>query len=88
MDDINLMAFGVADTQMLLTRCTEALTWARMEYNIPKSRSFVIIKGRCLNTTPFRLENSSSDILSDEDTIGSIHTKPIKWLGRVMDGSL
>ena len=88
MDDINLMAFGVADTQMLLTRCTEALTWARMEYNIPKSRSFVIIKGRCLNTTPFRLVNSSSDILSDEDTIGSIHTKPIKWLGRVMDGSL
>ena len=41
MDDMNLMAGPVSDTKILLSRCTQALKWARMDYNIPKSRSML-----------------------------------------------
>ena len=89
MDDMNLLAGPVKDTQVLLTRCTKALTWARMRYNISKSRSFVIKRGKVLNTRPFALQpNSESDIISDEDRISSIHSKAIQWLGRLINGFL
>ena len=89
MDDMNLMAGPVKDTQVLLTRCTTALTWARMRYNISKSRSFVVKRGKVLNTRPFALQpDSESDIISDEDRISSIHSKAIQWLGRLINGFL
>lgn len=80
------MAGPVKDTQVLLTRCTKALTWACMRYSISKSRSFVVNRGKILNTCPFALQpDSESDIISDEDRISSIHSKAIQWLGRLIN---
>ena len=47
MDDMNLMAGPVKDT-----RCTKALTWARMRYNISKPRSFVVKRGKFWTHVP------------------------------------
>ena len=86
MDDMNLMALSVKDTQTLLLRCSRALKWARMDYNISKSRSIVVKRGRSLNTTPFTINSQSNGIIEENNTIPSIHTNPIKFLGRVIDG--
>ena len=79
LDDLNLMTTNVKDTQSLLTSSVIALKWARLSFNTVKSRSFVIIKGRAMNTCPFQI---------NEENIPSIQTTPIKFLGRIIDGSL
>ena len=58
-----------------------------MEFCTKKSRSFVIVKGRSLNTTPFSVSkpNDSTDFSS---FIPSIHSEPIRFLGRIIDGSI
>ena len=79
LDDLNLMTTNVKDTQSLLTRSVNALKWARLSFNTMKSRSFVMIKGRTMNTCPFQI---------NEENIPSIQTAPIKFLGRIINGSL
>ena len=87
MDDLNLMSSSVSGTQKLLTRCTTALSWAGMEFRADKSRSFVLIKGKSLHTTPFSV--AEPDNPADfSKYIPSIHSMPIKFLGRVVDGSI
>jgi len=52
-----------------------------MKFRPDKSRSIVLVKGRCVHSSPF----------SDEPTgnvIPSIHDMPVKFLGRIIDGSL
>ena len=105
MDDLNLMAESVSDAQKALTRCTIALEWARMEFRPDKSRSFVIIKGRSMNVSPFAAKPIPGNIISMSATsvpvsthlveslvtsncIPSIHNNPIKFLGRIINGSL
>ena len=87
MDDINLMSSSVSGTQSLLDRCATALKWAGMEFRADKSHSFVMIKGKSLNCTPFYV--SKSPVPTDfSDYIPSIHSAPVKFLGRIIDGSI
>ena len=87
MDDINLMSSSVHGAQTLLERCTTALHWAGMDFRAEKSRSFVIVKGKSLNCTPF-----SASIAADPtdffSCILSIHSMPVKFLGRIIDRSI
>ena len=87
MDDINLMSTSVCHTQALLNKCATALSWAGMQFRADKSRSFVIVKGRSLNTTPFCTSPPESPT-DFSNYIPSIHTEPVKFLGRIIDGSL
>ena len=87
MDDINLMSTSVCHTQALLNKCATALTWAGMKFRADKSRSFVIVKGRSLNTTPF-CTSPPANPTDFSSYIPSIHTEPVKFLGRIINGSL
>lgn len=79
MDDLVIMFKSVPSTQIALTRVVVALKWARMELKPEKSRSVVVVKGRVMDTEPFIVE---------EVPIPSIQKKPVKALGRIIDGSL
>ena len=87
MDDINIMSTSVAGAQDLLARCSTALKWAGMDYCADKSRSIVIIKGKTMNTTHFTASEpaNSTDISC---YIPSIQSMPVKFLGRIIDGSI
>ena len=87
MDDINLMSSSVKGTQTLLERCAEALTWAGMDFRAEKSRSLVIVKGRSLQTTPFFV-SPPKNATDFSVYIPSIHSQPLRFLGRIIDGSM
>ena len=58
-----------------------------MEFWADKSHSFVMINGKSLNCTPFYV--SKSPYPTDfSDYIPSIHSAPLKFLGRIIDGSI
>ena len=84
MDDMNLMSSSVENTSTLLDRSCVALEWARMKFRPDKSRCIVVEKGSVLEKTPFSTENKDQV----GTTIPSIHTNPIKFLGRVVNGAL
>ena len=87
MDDLNLMSSSVSGTQNLLHRCVKALSWAGMYFRADKSRSIVIVRGKSMNTTPFYVTEPSTP--SDfTNYIPSIHSVPVKFLGRIINGSL
>ena len=87
MDDLSLMYSTVSGAQTLLSRCTTALTWAGLEFRDDKSRSIIIIKGSSMNTTPFSVPKAK-DQPEPSSSIPSIHSRPVKFLGRIIDGSL
>ena len=87
MDDLSLMSSTVSGAQTLLSRCTTALTWAGLEFRADKSCCIAIIKGRSMNTTPFSVPKSK-DQPEPSPSIPSIHSRPVKFLGRIIDGSL
>ena len=87
MDDLSLMSSMVSGAQTLLSRCITALNWAGLEFRADKSRSIVIVKGRSMNTTPFSV-SKASDQPDVSSWIPSIHSRPIKFLGRIIDGSI
>ena len=87
MDDLSLMTTKVSGAQTLLSRCITALTWAGLEFRADKSCSIVIVKGRSMNTTPFSV-SKASDQPEVSSSIPSIHSRPIKFLGRIIDGSI
>ena len=60
--------------------------WAQMEFCIKKSWSFVIVKGS-LNTIPFSV-SKPTDSTDFSSFIPSIHSEPIRFLGRIIDGSI
>ena len=86
-DDLSLMSAKVFGAQTLLSRCMTALTWAGLEFRADKSCSIVIVKGRPMNATPFSVSKASvqSEVPSP---IPSIQSRPIKFLGRIIDGSI
>ena len=85
MDDLNLMSSSVSGAQNLLHRCVKALSWAGMYFRADKSRSIVIVKS--MNTTPFYVTEPSTP--SDfTNYIPSMHSMPVKFLGRIINGSL
>ena len=85
MDDLSLMSAKVSGAQTLLSRCITALTSAGLEFRADKSRS--IVKGRSMNTTPFSVSKASVQP-EVPSPIPSIHCRPIKFLGRIIDGSI
>ena len=87
MDDLNLMSTSIADTQDLLSKCTTALSWAGMNFRADKSRSIIILNGRSINSTPFKVSEQKSPT-DFSCYIPSIHSTPVKFLGRKIDGSL
>ena len=87
MDDLSLMSSTVFGAQTLLSRCITALNWAGLEFRADKSRSVVIVKGRSMNTTLFSV-SKASDQRDVSSWIPSIHSRPIKFLGRIIDGSI
>ena len=74
-DDLNLMT------------TIAALTWAGRECRADKSCSIVIVKVRSINTTPFSVSKTS---VHPEVSfpIPSIHSRPVKFLGPIIDGSI
>ena len=82
MDDLSLMSSTVSGAQTLLSRCITALNWGGLEFRADKSRSIVIVKGRSMNTTPFSV-SKASDQPDVSSWIPSIHSRPIKFLGRL-----
>ena len=87
MDDLNLLCSSVPGAKVLLSRCTKALNWAGMEFRPNKSRSIIIVNGRSMNVTPFSV-SSDQELSNADSTIPSIQSKPIEFLGRIIDGSL
>ena len=87
MDDLNLMSSSVPGAHTLLQCCTTALKWAGLEFRADKLRSIVIIKGWSMKTTPFSV-SPSSDPSDFSSLTPSIHTQPVKFLGRIADSSL
>ena len=87
MDDLSLMSTKVCGAQTLLSRCITALTWAGLEFRADKSRSIVIVKVRSMNTTPFSVSKASVQP-EVPSPIPFIHSRPIKFLGRIIDGSI
>ena len=87
MDDVRLMSSTVSGDQTLLSWCTSALTWPDREFRADKSCSIIIIKGRSMNTTPFSVP-TPKDQLEPSSSIPSIHSRPVKFLGRIINGSL
>ena len=77
MDDLNLLSSSVAGAQDLLARCTTALTWAGMDFRAEKSRSFVVVKGKSMNSTPFCV-SKPSDPTDFSSFIPSIHAMPVR----------
>ena len=77
----------VSGSQTLLSPCITTLTWAGLEFRADKSRSTAIVKGRSMNTTPFSV-SKASDQPEVSSYIPSIHSRPIKFLGRIIDGSI
>ena len=87
MDDLSLMSSTVFGAQTLFSWCITAVNWAGLDFSADKSHSIVIAKGRSLNTTPFS-ESKASDQSEVSSSIPSIHSRPIKFLGRIIDGSI
>ena len=79
MDDVSILTTSVPAAIKVLKRFEMALDWARMAAKPAKSRSCVIKMGRCMNVEPFVVK---------EVVIPSIQKKPVKSLGRIIDGSL
>ena len=81
------MSSSVSGAQTLLARCATALQWAGMEFRADKSRSFIIKKGKSLNSSPFCVSEPSNP--TDFSLfIPSIHSMPVRFLGRIIDGSI
>ena len=79
MDDLSVMTTGVPYGREILERVEFVLEWARMKPKASKSRSCVIIKGRCMNVEPFVVGN---------EVIPSLQRKPLRTMGRDYDASL
>ena len=87
MDDLSLMSSRVSGAQTLLSQSITALNWSGPEFTPDKSNSIAIVNGRSMNTTPFSV-SKASDQPEDSSSIRSIHSRPIKFLGHIIDGSI
>ena len=86
MDDQSLSS-TVSGAQILLSQCITALTWAGLEFRADKSHPIVIIKGRSMNPTPVSV-SKAKDKAEPSSSILSIHSRPVKFLGHIIIGSL
>ena len=87
MDDQSLMSSTFSGAQILLSQCITALTWADLKFRAEKSNSIVIAKGRSMNATPLPVSKALAQP-EVSSSIPSIHPKPIKFLGCIINGSI
>ena len=87
MDNLNIMPSTICSARTLLSCCAIAQKWAALTFTPDKSRSIVIIKKKSMSTTPCSvlLQTEPSDFIS---FIPSIHSRPVKFLGRIIDRSI
>ena len=85
MDDLFVMSTSTQATQLLLDRSNQALTWAGMSFRAEKSRCIVIAGGVVRNVAPFTVSPSNS---TGSQVIPSIHSQPVRFLGRNSFASL
>ena len=81
------MSSTVSGTQNLLDRCVKAFSWAGLYLRAEKSHSIVIVRGKSMNTTPFYVTKPSTPA-DFTNHIPSIHSAPVKFLRRIINGSL
>ena len=82
MDDLFVMSSSTKGTlikELLLSRCTQVLSWAGMSFRAEKSGIIVIDHGVVKNITPFPVHLLNSE---ESQVIPSIHTQPVPFLGR------
>ena len=84
MDDLSIMPSTISCARTLLSCCTIALKWAGLTFRADKSRSIVLIRGRPINSTPFSV-SSPTEPSYFTSFITSIHSRPLKILGRIID---
>ena len=77
-DDLYILTPFVPQTKSPV-RCAIALDLAGMKFRLDISCLIVIVKGRCMNSSPFKPSNT---------VIPSIQTVPVKFLGRIIDDSI
>ena len=87
MDDLNILSSTICGAGTLLSCCNVALQWPGLTLRADKSRSIVIIKGVSMNTTPFPV-SSPAESSAFTFFIPFIHSRPVKFLGRITDGSM
>lgn len=86
MDDINLMSVSIPEAQDLLSKWTEARSLLGMSFRAGKFHIVGIIKGKLMNSALFDVSEPSSHI-DFSCYIPSIHLKPGRFLGRIIDAS-
>ena len=79
MDDIAIVTASISSANIVLNRVNEFMRWSRMRIKPVKSRSLVLLRGKVVDVEPFVVENQ---------TIPGVQTKPVKFLGRCIDGQL
>ena len=86
MDDLNIVSSTICCARNLISRWTIARKWADLTFRADRSRGIVIIEGRSMNTLRFSVWSSTepSDFTS---FISLIHSRPVKFLGRIINGS-
>ena len=87
MDDMSLVSSSVAGAKDLLSCCATTLTWGGMSYRVHKSYSMVIMMGTSMNSAPFSVKKASTPTDFSIFML-SIHSQPVKFLVRIIDGSL
>ena len=73
-DDINLVSSTISGAETLLCRCITAVAWAELEC-------------RSVNTTHFSVWKAPNQP-QVSSSIPSIHFRPIKFMGHMIDGSI
>ena len=79
------MSSSTKGTQLLLNLCTQVSTWAGMSFRAEKYRCIVFDGGVVENVTPFTVNLLNSE---ESQVIPSIHTQPVRFLGRRICASL
>ena len=87
MDDLNLLSSSVSSAKNIPSLCKKALKWASLDFWADKSRSIVKIERRSMNTTTFS-ESEPKNSTDFSFYIVSIYSRPIKFLGRIIDSSI
>ena len=88
---MSLMSSSYTGAKDLLSHWTTALTWTGMSCRAHKSCSIVITKERSMNLIRFSKKNESAPTEFSTIHLTSyhlIHSQPVKFLGRIVDGSL
>ena len=79
MDDITILTASVLCAKTVLSKVNELMQWSKMKIKPMKSRSLVMERGKVADVQPFEV---------DGQLIPGVQTKPVKFLGRVIDGHL